>query len=82
MTVRSRLKVLIAERNLDRARANQPPLTLRHLAEETGLALSTVNGLTTTRANQVNFNTLNALCRYFDVQPGDILEYVPEEEKG
>jgi len=82
MTVRSRLKVFIAERNLDRARAKQPPLTLRQLAEETGLALSTVNGLTTTRANQVNFNTLNALCRYFDVQPGDILEYVPEEEKG
>lgn len=80
MAVRSRLKVLIAERNLDRVRANQPPLTLRRLAEETGLALSTVNGLTTTRANRVDFNTLNALCRYFDVQPGNILEYVPEVE--
>lgn len=80
MAVRSRLKVLIAERNLERTRANQPLLTLRRLAEETGLALSTVNGLTTTRTTQVNFKTLNALCRYFDAQPGTILEYVPEKE--
>ena len=78
MTVRSRLKLLIAERNVERVRAHQPMLTLRHLAEETGLALSTINGLTTPRAHRIDFKTLNALCRYFDVQPNDILEYVPD----
>lgn len=80
MTVRSRLKLLIAERNVERVRSGQSMLTLRYLAEETGLALSTVSGLTTPRANRIDFNTLNALCRYFNVQPGDILEYVPECE--
>lgn len=80
MAVRSRLKLLIAERNVERVKTRQPTLTLRQLAEETGLAISTVNGLTTTRANRVDFNTLSALCRYFNVQPGDILEYVPDEE--
>jgi len=80
MAVRSRLKLLIAERNVERVRTGQPTLTLRSLAAETGLARSTVNGLTTPRANRIDFKTLNALCRYFDVQPGAILEYVPEHD--
>ena len=79
MAVRSKLKLLIAERNVERMRSNQPTLTLRQLAQETGLALSTINWLTTPRANRIDFRTLNALCRYFDVQPGDILEYIPDE---
>ncbi|WP_054535519.1 helix-turn-helix domain-containing protein [Herpetosiphon geysericola] len=78
MAVRSRLKVLIAQYNVKRLKANQPTLTLRRLAEETGLALSTINGLTTPRASRVDFKTLNALCEYFDVQPGEILEYLKD----
>lgn len=81
MAVRSRLKIVIAQRNLERVKCNQPLLTLRHIAEETALAVSTVNGLTSQRATMVNFATLDKLCAYFKVQPGDLLEYVPEENE-
>lgn len=29
----------------------------------------------------IDTRTISKLCKYFDCQPGDILEYVPEEKK-
>ena len=77
MTVRSRLKLLIAERNLERIKHGLPEITLRQIAAESQLPLSTVSGLTSGRAGRVDFRTLDKLCRYFNVQPGELLEYVP-----
>lgn len=76
--IRSRLKLLIAERNLERLKSNQPQLTLQQIAREAGLAVSTINGLTTTRSSRIDFETLSALCNYFHVQPGDILEFIAD----
>jgi putative transcriptional regulator len=81
MTVRSRLKVLLWERNLARVKAGQPTLTLRQIAEDTGLATSTLTGLTANRAKRVDYDTLNVLCRYLACKPGDILEYVADDEE-
>jgi DNA-binding Xre family transcriptional regulator len=76
--VRSRLRVVIATENLKRAEAGRPALTQQQIADETGLPLSVVNGLATNRAGRVDFKTLDKLCKYFKVPPGDLLEYVPE----
>ncbi len=81
MTVRSRMKLLIAERNLERIKQGLPEITQRDIAAESQLPLSTVNGLITGRAGRVDFRTLNRLCRYFDVQPGELLEYVPDDDR-
>ncbi len=81
MTVRSRLKLLIAERNLARIKQGLPEITQRDIAAESQLPLSTVNGLITGRAGRVDFRTLNRLCRYFNVQPGELLEYIPDEDQ-
>jgi putative transcriptional regulator len=79
MAVRSRLRVLLAEHNVERARAGRSGLTVRQLAEQTGLAASTITGLTAGRARQVSFATLDALCRYFGCTPNDLLEYTPSD---
>ena len=31
------------------------------------------------KASAIRFSTLNAICKALDCQPGDILEYGPEE---
>ena len=33
------------------------------------------------RAKAIRFSTLNALCRELGCQPGDILEYIPDESE-
>lgn len=82
MTVRSRLRVLIASENLKRAQAGLDALTQQQIAAEAGLPLSVVNGLVTNRAGRVDFKTLDRLCRYFKCQPGDLLTYEPEDGEG
>lgn len=76
--VKSRLKVLIAERNLERARQGQEPLTVRGVALAAGLAPSVVGGLTSNRSQRIDFATIDKLCRFFSCQPGELLEYTPE----
>ncbi len=49
------------------------------LAEKVGISATNLSILKTGKAKAVRFSTLEALCRALDCQPGDILEYVPEE---
>lgn len=72
MPVRPRLKVLIAERNLERIRAGEDPITIRALSAATGLATSTIAALTSGRAKGVEFETLDKLCSFFGIEPGEL----------
>lgn len=49
------------------------------LAEKVGISATNLSILKTGKAKTVRFSTLEALCRALDCQPGDILEYVPED---
>lgn len=73
MPVRSRLKLLLTERNVERVRAGQEPWKIRELALAAGLSPSVVSGLTSNRAVQVRFDTLDKLCIVLNCEPGDIL---------
>jgi putative transcriptional regulator len=50
------------------------------LAERVGITSANLSILKTGKAKAVRFTTLEAICRELDCQPGDILEYVPDEE--
>lgn len=84
MAVRSRLAIVISRRNTERLEAGQKRLTLRQVAADSGVPLSVIYGLTTDRpekqAKQVAFETISKLCRALSVTPGDLLEYVPDQE--
>ena len=49
------------------------------LAEKVGISATNLSILKTGKAKAVRFSTLEALCRALGCQPGDILEYVPED---
>ncbi|MCX6215424.1 helix-turn-helix transcriptional regulator [Spirosoma sp.] len=56
-------------------------MSLTELAEKVDLTLANLSILKTGKAKAIRFNTLEALCRALDCQPGDLLEYVPEEKQ-
>ena len=76
--VKSRLKLVLHEFNGERMRRGEQPLTVRELAALANLSPSVVSGLSSNRAAQVHFTTLDKLCRVLNVKPGDLLEYTPE----
>ncbi len=54
-------------------------MSVGDFAEQVGLTPANVAVLKNGRAKAVRFSTLEAICRVLDCQPGDILEYVPED---
>ena len=48
------------------------------LAEIIGISPTNLSILKTGKAKAVRFTTLDAICKALDCQPGDILEYRPD----
>ena len=54
---------------------------LTELAGEIDITLANLSILKNNKAKAVRFSTLDAICKALNCQPGDILEYVEEEEE-
>jgi putative transcriptional regulator len=66
--------------NLDVMMARRK-MSLNELSEKVGLTLSNLSILKTGKAKAVRFNTLEAICKVLNCQPGDILEYADDGEE-
>lgn len=49
------------------------------LAEKISISPANLSILKTGKARAIRFSTMEAICRALDCQPGDILEYRPED---
>ena len=66
--------------NLDVMMARRK-MSLGELAQKVDVTMANLSILKNNRARAVRFSTLEAICKALDCQPGDILEYVPEEDQ-
>ena len=55
-------------------------ISLQDLAETVGITNANMSNIKNGKINAIRFTTLDAICKVLDVQPGDILEYVEDEE--
>ena len=53
---------------------------LTELANEVDITLANLSILKNNKAKAVRLSTLDAICKALDCQPGEILEYVADEE--
>lgn len=65
---------------LDRVLADRK-MPLGKLADEIGVSIVNLSNLKTGKVKAVRFSTLDAICKALDCQPGDILEYAPEDRE-
>ena len=70
MAIRINLDVMMAKRKTG----------LTELAKEVDITLANLSILKNGKAKAVRLETLNAICKALQCQPGDILEYVDDEE--
>ena len=64
---------------LDRVLADRK-MSSRDLALAMGLSEVNLSRIKTGKVGAIRFSTLEALCRELGCQPGDLLEYVPDDE--
>jgi putative transcriptional regulator len=61
--------------NLDVMMAKRK-MSLNELSDRVGITISNLSILKTGKAKAIRIETLEAICKALDCQPGDILEYV------
>ena len=54
--------------------------SLTELAGEVDITLANLSILKNNKAKAISFYTMEAICKALDCQPGDILQYIQEEE--
>lgn len=54
----------------------------KDLAAQVGITEQNLSLIKTGKIKGVRLATLDAICRYLDCQPGDILEYRPDGDPG
>ncbi len=64
--------------NLDVVMA-QRKMGLTELAEQVDITMANLSILKNNKAKAIRFNTLEAICKALNCQPGDILQYIEEE---
>jgi putative transcriptional regulator len=64
--------------NLDVMMATRK-VSLKELADRIGISNTNLSLLKTGKVQGVRYRTLDAICKELDCQPGDILEYRPDE---
>lgn len=52
---------------------------LTELSKEVDITMANLSVLKNNKAKAIRLQTLDAICRALDCQPGDILEYEPDE---
>lgn len=65
--------------NLDKLLVDRK-LSSIELAERIDLSENNLSRIKTGRIKAMRFSTLNALCRELGCKPGDILDYIPDDE--
>ena len=69
MTIQVNLDLMLVKRGVK----------LSELAEAIDITLANLSILKTNKARAIRFSTLEAICKELDCQPGDLLEYIPDE---
>ncbi len=67
--------------NLDVVMA-QRKMGLTELANEVNITMANLSILKNNKAKAIRLSTLEAICKTLNCQPGDILQYVKDEEVG
>ena len=70
MAIRMNLDVVMAKRKIG----------LTELSREVDITMANLSILKNNKAKAVRFTTLEDLCKALHCQPGDLMEYVEEEE--
>ena len=70
------IRILFRQRLDDKEFAEKRKITMKEVSEETGISSATLNRIANVAGYGTNTETIDALCKYFDCQPGELLAWV------
>ena len=70
--INNRFGILLAEKRMREKRR----IAISEVAKETGVARQSLQAWENNTVSRFDVSVIDALCRYFDIQPGELFEYV------
>ncbi|MCI6736900.1 MAG: helix-turn-helix transcriptional regulator [Intestinibacter sp.] len=70
MSLRINLDVVLAKKKM----------SVTELSERVGITMANISILKNGKAKAIRFTTLDKICETLDCQPGDILEYIKDDD--
>ena len=70
MAISINIDVMLAKRKM----------SVTELSERVGITMANISILKNGKAKAIKLSTLNSICKALNCQPGDILEYVEDED--
>lgn len=72
------IRVLLKQMLDEKAFKERRRITLNEVAEQTGLSRATLTRIANTPGYNTNTDAVDALCRYFQCMPGELLRYIDD----
>ncbi len=73
------IRVLVRQQLDKKAFAERRRITLNEVAEKTGISRTTLSRIANIPGYNTNTDTIDTLCKYFDCEPADLLEFVTSD---
>ena len=75
VAINNRFSSLLADRRIK----EQRNIPLTEVEKETGISYPTLLGWANNTVKRFDIQTIDRLCQYFNVEPGKLFEYVPND---
>lgn len=74
--INNRFGILLAEKRIREKRR----IAISEVAKDTGVSRQSLQAWENNAVNRFDVSVIDALCRYFNVKPGDLFEYVDDRQ--
>ncbi len=74
------IRILFKQLLDDKTFKERRRITIGEVSERSGVSRGTITRILNTAGYNTNTDTIDSLCRYFECQPGDLLQFVDEEK--
>lgn len=74
------LRILLKKRLDDKSFQEKRRITLSEVSDDTGISRATLTRIANVPGYNTNTDTLDALCKYFECGPSELLVFVSDDE--
>ena len=74
------IRILFVQKLDEKGFKERKRITIGDVCNETGISRATLTRIANIPGYNTNTDTINALCKFFDCIPGELLQFVKDDE--
>ena len=75
------IRILFVQKLDEKSFKERKRITIGDVCNETGISRATLTRIANIPGYNTNTDTINALCKFFECTPGELLQFVKDDEQ-